>query len=338
MARQAYGGWRTLVIESLVRSCVVRYYHEAAGAQKAARLTEIERDMRRFLAVDKLSAALEVFEKNRSEYEGLDDFVPQLVGAFRAVPEDKRYVPLFELPEELEPVFGAEFSPNRERYAFSGYEWEDERKREAGLWVYYRETGKTRLLMRGELRTPLAWHPDNRRLAISTGEGLTVNHSLALIDTATRKRTMLGVKGAAPAFSPKGDQIAFCGGFREGTASLYDWVPTNGEIYLMKAAPGAKPRRISRSGRGAILPVWSPDGSRIAYQVLVPAAGSSGGRRPAPPRAAEIYVVKVNECRSKRVYTYQLPKSGEVGSVLWTEDCQKLLLETEGAQPRLVKA
>ena len=80
MEKMAYGNWRTMLYESLVRACVIRY--QAAhmpGAVTAAIRLEQERG---FLWMAELVALLEEYESNRTTYPTLDSFAPRIIESF----------------------------------------------------------------------------------------------------------------------------------------------------------------------------------------------------------------------------------------------------------------
>jgi uncharacterized protein DUF4932 len=77
MARQAYGDWRTMMRESLVRACVVRY-QAAAGGPDAAKREADEQVGRSFLWTGELAAALAEYEADRRTFPTLDAFMPRL--------------------------------------------------------------------------------------------------------------------------------------------------------------------------------------------------------------------------------------------------------------------
>jgi hypothetical protein len=81
MAGQAYGDWQTMLRESLVRACVVRFLRATDG-EKAAQ-AEIQDDQGRgFLWVGKLSAVLGEYESQRERYPTVDAFMPRVTEFF----------------------------------------------------------------------------------------------------------------------------------------------------------------------------------------------------------------------------------------------------------------
>jgi hypothetical protein len=81
MRRQAYGNWLTMMRESLVRACTIRYmahYHgPAAGLLACA-----EHRQRQFLWIGNLAEQLKQYEAHRDQYPTLDCFFPQILAVF----------------------------------------------------------------------------------------------------------------------------------------------------------------------------------------------------------------------------------------------------------------
>ncbi len=81
MKRMAYGNWQTMMRESLVRACVVRYMVTTKGPDAAEQ--QINREMSRgFLWTQELSDLLAQYEQQRNEYPTLDAFFPKIVDFF----------------------------------------------------------------------------------------------------------------------------------------------------------------------------------------------------------------------------------------------------------------
>jgi hypothetical protein len=81
MRRQAYGNWKTVIYESLVRACVIRYTRKHRG-RIVAWLAIQEEKLRSFSWMEELSDLLGEYESNRDQYLTLDDFAPRLVAFF----------------------------------------------------------------------------------------------------------------------------------------------------------------------------------------------------------------------------------------------------------------
>lgn len=80
MEAQAYSAWETMMRESLVRACVLRYqlkYERGWGA-----LQMLDERMRSFLWIDGLFQRLGEYEADRAKYPTLDAFMPRVVDFF----------------------------------------------------------------------------------------------------------------------------------------------------------------------------------------------------------------------------------------------------------------
>jgi hypothetical protein len=88
MKRMAYGNPKTMMRESMVRACVIRYMHATDGAGAAGK--QAESDIRRgFLWIAELAELLGRYEAQREKYPTLEQFLPEVVAFFNA----------YELPE-----------------------------------------------------------------------------------------------------------------------------------------------------------------------------------------------------------------------------------------------
>lgn len=81
MRRQAYGQWKTVIYESLVRACCVRYTGKYNGS-RAARAAIQSHKQRQFVWIEELSDLLGEYEANRDRYPTLDAFSPRIVAFF----------------------------------------------------------------------------------------------------------------------------------------------------------------------------------------------------------------------------------------------------------------
>jgi hypothetical protein len=82
MRGQAYGNWRTMLSESLVRASVARYRRAREGdAAAAAELRE--QYGRGFLWIRPLDSLLGDYERSRSRYPTMASFMPRIVAFFR---------------------------------------------------------------------------------------------------------------------------------------------------------------------------------------------------------------------------------------------------------------
>ncbi len=83
MRRQAYGNWKTMMYESLVRACTIRYARQHQSPADARRQAANDRS-RQFLWIDELETLLGQYEQNREQFPTLDQFAPQIVAFFNS--------------------------------------------------------------------------------------------------------------------------------------------------------------------------------------------------------------------------------------------------------------
>lgn len=86
MRRQGYAGWQTLVLESLVRACVVRYLKKHPTGKIKAQLQLAEEESRGFLWMGKLVTLLDEYESHRKQYPTLESFIGQVARLFDTLP------------------------------------------------------------------------------------------------------------------------------------------------------------------------------------------------------------------------------------------------------------
>jgi hypothetical protein len=82
MGSQAYGSWQTVMRESLVRACTVKFVQSSGGQEAGARQIAAERG-RHFLWVGALADLLGGFENDRARYPTLDRFMPRIARFFK---------------------------------------------------------------------------------------------------------------------------------------------------------------------------------------------------------------------------------------------------------------
>ncbi|MCH5375090.1 MAG: DUF4932 domain-containing protein, partial [Planctomycetes bacterium] len=97
MRRQGYGNWKTMMYESMVRACVIRYTRMHAGPDAARRAITKEK-ARKFAWIEELSELLGEYETHRAEYADLDEYFPRVVDFFndyadRFVEEQNQLLP-----------------------------------------------------------------------------------------------------------------------------------------------------------------------------------------------------------------------------------------------------
>ena len=83
MQRIAYGSWRTVLYESLVRAAVIRYLRTTEGRGAAGRQV-LEEEDRGFAWMGELADLFDEYEADRETYPSFDSFVPRIVAFFDA--------------------------------------------------------------------------------------------------------------------------------------------------------------------------------------------------------------------------------------------------------------
>ncbi len=81
MSRQAYGNWQTVMRESAVRACTVRYILKVDGKGAARQATNNDHG-RSFFWTGELVEVLAEYESNRKKYPTFDSFFPRVVEFF----------------------------------------------------------------------------------------------------------------------------------------------------------------------------------------------------------------------------------------------------------------
>jgi hypothetical protein len=81
MRSQAYGSGYTLLCESLVRACTVRYVRQYEGEDAAKRAIQAEK-RNGFLWMQEMSDLLGEYEAHREQFPTLEDFSPRLIAFF----------------------------------------------------------------------------------------------------------------------------------------------------------------------------------------------------------------------------------------------------------------
>ncbi len=77
----AYGAWKAMTLESIVRAATVRYLHETQGPEAAA--AKMRSDIRAgFPWTGELAQLLETYEAQRDRYPDLEAFFPEIVAFF----------------------------------------------------------------------------------------------------------------------------------------------------------------------------------------------------------------------------------------------------------------
>jgi hypothetical protein len=100
MRRQAYGTWKTLLYESMVRASTIEYVRAHDGAAAARRLVNDD-NARSFFWVGALADLLGEYQKDRTSFPTLESFMPEVVKFFDGVAP--RLADLMKRYEEARP-------------------------------------------------------------------------------------------------------------------------------------------------------------------------------------------------------------------------------------------
>jgi Tol biopolymer transport system component len=166
------------------------------------------------------------------------------------------------VPAVADQHFDPAWSPDGETLAFSGRISD-----QADLYVYESASASYRVLRvsgrwvsprRGRTFSYLlepSWAPDGQRLAISDSS-TTVQSTIKVVSLGDRRLRPVtqpspGRSDASPAWSPRGDTIAFV------RRHWKRWVP----VILVVMPDGSGLRRLTRGTS----PSWSPDGRRLVF-------------------------------------------------------------------------
>nr|AIA99601.1 hypothetical protein [uncultured bacterium contig00103(2014)] len=83
MSSQAYGNWKTMMYEALVRAAVIKYMKDHDFDQVTIARETGQQLMRGFIWIRELVDELEKYDKNRSTYPTLESYMPNIVAAYQ---------------------------------------------------------------------------------------------------------------------------------------------------------------------------------------------------------------------------------------------------------------
>ncbi|MBN1363032.1 MAG: FecR domain-containing protein [Sedimentisphaerales bacterium] len=167
--------------------------------------------------------------------------------------------------EDCDPLY-LSMSPDRRKLAFVGSRQAGPQP-EFGLFVIDIESAQVARMLDGAIKTCPNWSPDSRWLVVSKSEGYVTDHWLVLVDTLAGEVVETGLHGAGAVFAPEGQEIVYSSGLARG-GRWYQGVPSTGNLYRASLPSGPARQVTSLTDAGAVLPMFSPDGSFVAYWEL----------------------------------------------------------------------
>lgn len=88
MKRQAYGNWKTMMKEALVRASVIRYMKKHYPDSQASDKEVIAQLGNGFIWMRMLNDTLQVYENSREKYPTLESFMPCIISFYNAIAKD----------------------------------------------------------------------------------------------------------------------------------------------------------------------------------------------------------------------------------------------------------
>jgi Tol biopolymer transport system component/predicted Ser/Thr protein kinase len=169
-------------------------------------------------------------------------------------------------------AIGASFSPDGKSIAFSS-------NRSGRFEIYVRPAGPAGgdqpITSDGQQNTEPAWSPDGKWIAYHS----VARHGIWVTPAAGGTVRQIAAFGSCPAWSPDGAQLVFRSNEPNSLAS-FDWPGQGDSTIWAVGADGSQLRQITTPGspRGQHAdPSWSPDGRKVVFTTLLPAAAGFAG-------------------------------------------------------------
>jgi acid phosphatase type 7 len=195
------------------------------------------------------------------------------------------------------------FSPLGRRIAFTS---------RTEIWVMYADGSNVRQVTVGpEPSRDPTWSPDGARLAFTTGyKGDRDLYRIGADGNGLKRLTTSSLDDEAPAWSST-NLIAFVRHSRAG----------DGDIAVTKYY-GGRVQLLTGGDADDADPAWSPDGRRIVFTRLPKAAPprKKGKKRKRPPHVRELWVMRANGSKARRLAT--LPAGA--GSPVFSPDGKRI--------------
>lgn len=169
---------------------------------------------------------------------------------------------------KLTAGYGFEWSPDGTRIAFhrSSGVYED-------IWVIARDGSDLRRVVRNRSAGDLTWSADGKQIAFTGGytnqrSAIFVVNSDGTGLARLTSPTGVAAEDMSPDWSPDGTQIAF----ERNKVDVSDQ-GGNDKYFIITMKPDGSEQRVLTRGLSVERPVWSQDGSRIAFHVFLRPAG-----------------------------------------------------------------
>ncbi|MHC5040497.1 MAG: TolB family protein, partial [Planctomycetota bacterium] len=194
---------------------------------------------------------------------------------YTIIPVDGSETSELTIPKDCD-ISQKRLSPDGKRVAFRGRFLMPGEGWRHGLYVLTWETGQVRRLLETAVKSPPAWSPDSRKIAMGNAPGYRSRYPLVIVDVETGKVTETGLQGVGASWSSDGRFLAFTTEIVRG-GSWVRGIPADGRIGVLDVETG-KLTHLSPPGKnvsdratgrweyeGYIHPVWAPGEPRLAF-------------------------------------------------------------------------